>query len=81
MTVARTLTGLTVDVWENPDGYVVTVRSRITESSIGSGKITYETETYEKLTIEEARDVLEAVSTGLLPGMDYGVAMSLFTLV
>nr|CRY97685.1 hypothetical protein [uncultured prokaryote] len=78
MNVQQVLTGLVVNVWTDHRGYVVTVKRRITSSTLAGGSIDYETDTYEQLTEEEARAVLEQVAFGLLPGRECAAQPSLF---
>lgn len=80
MSVERVITEMQVTWWKTGNEFVVQVRSTFCESTIGGGKIRKESEWYEHLTLEEARDVVEAVSSGSAPGDSYGVQMSMFEL-
>lgn len=76
----RTVTQVRMTCWKDHHGFIVQVDTEYIESTIGSGKKRQDVERYEKLTEEECRDVIEAVSSGGLPGADYGAQLAMFAI-
>ena len=76
----RVVTHVEFDWWREPGGYAVQVKYRWIESTASYGTTDERIDRYEKLTRDEAEDVLEAVMTGAAPGEEYVLQRPLFDL-
>ena len=76
----RTITELTTTMTKDHQGFHVQVTTTYCESSLGGGRIDKGFERYQQLTEDEARQLLEDVSVGRLPGESLGAGVGVFAL-
>nr|CRY96627.1 hypothetical protein [uncultured prokaryote] len=69
--VSRTITAVDINVRQFGREWLVQVTTTYCESDIGGGRIAEDVARYERLSLTELRQVLEDVSYGSMPGLDY----------
>lgn len=80
MNVHRVITKVETTCWSEPSGYWIQVDTTYVESDLSGGRLKVDTVRYDRMTLEECRDVLEVVSSGPLPGEECAEQMAMFTL-
>nr|CRY97278.1 hypothetical protein [uncultured prokaryote] len=66
--VERIIRNVAYDISRNGQGFVLFITTYYVESSITGGSIQREHQTYDRLTAQELRDLLECLASGAVPG-------------
>lgn len=66
--IERVIRNVSYDISRNGEGHVLMVTIYYCESSIGNGTIRRHYQTYDRLTTQELRDLLEVLASGPVAG-------------